>query len=65
MCDYSLHAIRNRLANEGDQLFIHMFHTGSKGLASVTDLSNSTNRPPQARACGRDSNAGLKINGDG
>ena len=40
MCYYSLHGVKNRLANEGDQLFIHMFHTGSKGLASVTDLRN-------------------------
>jgi hypothetical protein len=38
MCDYSLHGVKNRLANEGEQLFIHMFQTGSKGLASVTDL---------------------------
>ena len=41
MCDYSLHGIKNRLANEGEQLFIHRFHTGSKGLASVTDLRKS------------------------
>jgi hypothetical protein len=40
MCDYSLHGVKNRLANEGEQLFIHKFHTGSKGLASVTDLRN-------------------------
>jgi hypothetical protein len=40
MCDYSLHGIKNRLANEGEQLFIHKFHTGSIGLASVTDLRN-------------------------
>jgi hypothetical protein len=40
MCDYSLHGIKNRLANEGEQLFIHKFHTGSKGLASVIDLRN-------------------------
>jgi hypothetical protein len=40
MCDYSLHGLKNRLANEGEQLFIHKFHTGSKGLASVTDLRN-------------------------
>jgi len=40
VCDYSLHGIKNRLANEGEQLFIHRFHTGSKGLASVTDLRN-------------------------
>jgi hypothetical protein len=37
MCDYSLHAIKNRLAVEGEQLFIHKFPTGSKGLASVAD----------------------------
>ena len=40
MCDYSLHGIKNRLANEGEHLFVHKFHTGSKGLASVTDLKN-------------------------
>ena len=49
------------LPNEGEQLFIHMFHTGSKGLASVTDLRNLENRRSLG-ACGRDSNAGLKIN---
>jgi hypothetical protein len=37
MCDYSLHCIKTRLANEGEQLFIHRFYTGSKGLASVAD----------------------------
>jgi hypothetical protein len=37
MCDYSLHGLKNRLANKGKQLFIHKFHTGSKGLASVAD----------------------------
>jgi len=48
MCDYSLHGIKNRLANEGEQLFIHMFHTGSKGLASVTDLRNLEKTAPGA-----------------
>jgi hypothetical protein len=38
MRDYSLHGLKNRLANEGEQLFIHKFHTGSKGQASVADL---------------------------
>jgi hypothetical protein len=38
MCDYSLHGVKNRLGNEGEQLFVHRFHTGSNGLASVTDL---------------------------
>jgi hypothetical protein len=48
MCDYSLHGVKNRLANEGEQLFIHKFHTGSKGLASVTDLRNLEKTPPGA-----------------
>jgi hypothetical protein len=48
MCDYSLHGVKNRLANEGEQLFIHMFHTGSKGLASVTDLRNLEKPAPGA-----------------
>ena len=48
MCDYSLHGIKNRLANEGEQLFIHKFHTGSKGLASVTDLRNLEKTAPGA-----------------
>ncbi len=33
MCDYSLHAIRNRLAVEGEQLVVHRFQSGSIGLA--------------------------------
>jgi hypothetical protein len=41
-----MHGIKNRLANEGEQLFIHKFHTGSKGLASVTDLRNLDNPAP-------------------
>jgi hypothetical protein len=46
MCDYSLHGVKNRLANEGEQLFIHKFHTGSKGLASVTDLRSLEKTAP-------------------
>lgn len=38
MCDYSLQGIRNRLANVGESLVVHRFHTGSKGLASEKDL---------------------------
>jgi hypothetical protein len=49
MCDYSLHGIKNRLANEGEQLFVHKFHTGSKGLASVQDLK-TIERPSPAPA---------------
>lgn len=38
MCDYSLHAIRNRLAEEGEELELHRFPTGTLGFASVHDL---------------------------
>jgi hypothetical protein len=34
MCDYSLMAIPNRLAAEGEELVTHRFHTGSLGLAA-------------------------------
>jgi hypothetical protein len=34
MCDYSLHGIRNRLAEEGETLVVYRFLTGSKGLTS-------------------------------
>jgi hypothetical protein len=34
MCDYSLHGIENRLANEGEVLVVHRFYSGSKGLTS-------------------------------
>ena len=34
MCDYSLHGIENRLAEEGELLVVHRFYTGSKGLTS-------------------------------
>lgn len=38
MCDYSLHGIPNRLAQEGESLVVRQFPTGSKGLAAVPDL---------------------------
>ncbi|HTS75749.1 MAG TPA: hypothetical protein VMG40_06070 [Bryobacteraceae bacterium] len=34
MCDYSLHAVQNRLAVEGEQLVVRRFQTGSIGLSS-------------------------------
>src|SRR6266704_1620122 len=42
MCDYSLHGIRNRLAEEGETLVVHRFYTGSKGLTSPDYL-----KPPE------------------
>ncbi|MFN7945315.1 MAG: hypothetical protein U0Z53_08190 [Blastocatellia bacterium] len=52
MCDYSLHSIKNRLANENEQLFVHTFHTGSKGLASVEDLKSLEKNPPLPAGAG-------------
>jgi len=34
MCDYSLHGIANRLAEQGEVLVVHRFFTRSKGLTS-------------------------------
>ncbi len=38
MCDYSLASLPNRLAVEGEPLVVHRFPTGTKGLASPSDL---------------------------
>ena len=38
MCDYSLHAFPNRLAERGEELVVHRFGGGSLGLASPTDV---------------------------
>ena len=34
MCDYSLHGIPNRLAQESEVLVVHRFYSGWKGLTS-------------------------------
>jgi hypothetical protein len=39
MCDYSLMGVPNRLANEGEDLVVHRFRTGSIGLISGCDLA--------------------------
>jgi hypothetical protein len=46
MCDYSLMAVPNRLAQEGEELVAHRFPTGSLGLASPADLKRATEPPP-------------------
>ena len=38
MCDYSLYTIQNRLAEEGEELVLRKFETGTLGFASVSDL---------------------------
>ena len=51
MCDYSLMAVPNRLAVEGEELVAHRFPTGSMGLASPADLRRMTD-PKQAQPRG-------------
>ena len=41
MCDYSLMAVSNRLAQEGEDLVVHRFYTGSLGLASPAELTSA------------------------
>jgi len=38
MCDYSLHAFKNRLAVDGESLTIHKFYSGSKGMAAPAEI---------------------------
>lgn len=49
MCDYSLMAVPNRLAREGEDLVAHRFPTGSLGLASPADLKRAMDPPALAR----------------
>jgi hypothetical protein len=51
MCDYSLYTIQNRLAEEGEELVLHKFETGTLGFASVSDLLNLET----TKKCDRDS----------
>jgi hypothetical protein len=41
MCDYSLCGLPNRLAQEGEELVVHKFTTGSMGMASPADLPST------------------------
>jgi hypothetical protein len=45
MCDYSLFAVPNRLAEEQEDLVAHRFPTGSMGLASPADLRRDLHSP--------------------
>jgi hypothetical protein len=49
MCDYSLMAVPNRLAQEGEELVAHRFPTGSLGLASAADLKRASDPPMPGR----------------
>jgi hypothetical protein len=48
MCDYSLMGVPNRLAQEGEELVIYRFQTGSLGLAATADLERSASPPVTA-----------------
>jgi hypothetical protein len=49
MCDYSLMAVPNRLAEEKEELVTHRFPTGSLGLASPADLARAATAAAPAR----------------
>lgn len=49
MCDYSLMAVPNRLAHEGEDLVTHRFPTGSLGMASPADVRIATSPRPEVR----------------
>jgi hypothetical protein len=49
MCDYSLMAVPNRLAQEGEDLVAHRFPTGSLGLACPADLQRISETPQTER----------------
>ena len=44
MCDYSLHGLPNRLAEEGEELVAHRFITGAIGLTSPAELRRAAHR---------------------
>ena len=46
MCDYSLMAIPNRLAREGEELVTHRFESGTMGMASSSDLQRKSDPQP-------------------
>lgn len=48
MCDYSLMGMPNRLAHEGEDLVVHTFPTGSRGLAPDASAANAAPRPSNA-----------------
>src|SRR5215475_1250675 len=49
MCDYSLMAVPNRLAQEKEELVTYRFPTGSLGLASPADLARAATASAPAR----------------
>ncbi|HZS56547.1 MAG TPA: hypothetical protein VFA65_19225 [Bryobacteraceae bacterium] len=44
MCDYSLYAIPNRLAEDGERVALYRFGTGTIGFASCGDVQSNQTR---------------------
>jgi hypothetical protein len=51
MCDYSLYAIQNRIAEEGEEVVLHKFKTGTLGFTSLHDLIRFETTA-KTKACG-------------
>jgi hypothetical protein len=49
VCDYSLYAIRQRLACEGDELVTYRFETGSIGFAGLSEVEQHAARSHSTR----------------
>jgi len=49
MCDYSLHAFKNRLAVDGEELVVHRFLGASIGLVSPADLQPAIPATPSGK----------------
>lgn len=49
MCDYSLMSLPNRLATECEELVVHRFPSGAKGLAAPSDLRRESIASPVRR----------------
>lgn len=49
MCDYSLMAVPNRLAHEGEELVTHRFPTGSLGMAAPAEVRAASAPRPGGR----------------
>jgi hypothetical protein len=58
MCDYSLMGVPNRLACEGEELVVHEFRTGSRGL---TPADSPQNQARGGRNLGRSVRFLLKV----
>lgn len=52
MCDYSLHSLPNRLAEEGEDLVVHRFPLSTLGLASPAELQVTAEPETEEKSAG-------------